>query len=95
MEKLNERVPLGIAQWHRHINWCVPKRGETSRWSERQNGRPVFGPESPVATQAACDSVGGTFLPSPFGWMIHANVFGGSDLGAIFADDHAGHEHGA
>jgi hypothetical protein len=92
--KLNERVPLGIAQWHKHVNWCVPKRGETSRWSERENGRPVFGPESPIATQAACDSVGGNFLASPLGWMVHANVFAGADLGSIFADDHGGHQHG-
>jgi hypothetical protein len=91
LEKLNERVPLGIAQWHKHVNWCVPKRGEKSRWTERQNGRPIFGPESPIATKEACDTVGGNFLASPLGWMVHANVFAGDDLGAIFADDHGSH----
>ena len=88
LDQLNERVPLGIAQWHKHINWCLPKRGETERWMERQNGRPEFGPESPIATQAACDAIGGEFHPSLFGWMIHANVFAGEDLGKIFGDDH-------
>ena len=98
IEKLNERVPLGIARWHKHVNWCVPKRGEASRWTERQNGLPVFGPESPIATKEACDAVGGNFFPSPLGWMVHANVFAGDDLGSIFADDHgsqaehAGHQ---
>ena len=91
LEALNERVPLGIARWHKHVNWCVPKRGETSRWSERQNGLPVFGPESPIATKEACDAVGGNFFASPLGWMVHANVFAGDDLGAIFADDHGSH----
>jgi hypothetical protein len=88
LDELNERVPLGIAHWHRHVNWCLPKRGEDGRWMERQKGRPVFGPESPIATQAACDAVGGDFHESLFGWMIHANVFGGEDLGKIFGDDH-------
>ena len=90
LDKLNERVPLAIAQWHKHVNWCLPKRGETARWMERQSGRPVFGPESPIATQAACDAVGGDFHVSLFGWMIHANVFEGEDLGKIFGDEHAG-----
>lgn len=88
LDRLNERVPLGIAQWHRHVNWCLPKRGEASRYAEKQNGMPVFGPESPVATKAACDAVGGDFHESLFGWMIHANVYAGNDLGTIFHDDH-------
>ena len=90
LDKLNERVPLAIAQWHKHVNWCLPKRGETARWMERQSGRPVFGPESPIATQAACDAVGGDFHDSLFGRMIHAKVFEGEDLGKIFGDEHAG-----
>jgi hypothetical protein len=88
LDQLDERVPLGIAQWHKHVNWCLPKAGESSRWVERKDGRPVFGPESPIASQAACDAVGGDFHPSLFGWMIHANVFEGEDLGHIFGDDH-------
>jgi hypothetical protein len=88
LDKLNERVPLGIAQWHKHVNWCLPKRGESARWMDRKDGRPVFGPESPIATQAACDAVGGNFHESLFGWMIHANVFAGEDLGKIFGDKH-------
>jgi hypothetical protein len=88
LDRLNDRVPLGIAQWHKHVNWCLPKRGEAARWTERQNGLPVFGPESPIATKAACDAVGGSFYPSLFGWMLHANVYAGDDLATIFGDDH-------
>ena len=69
VEKLNERVPLGIARWHKHVNWCVPKRGDASRWTERQNGLPVFGPESPIATREACDAVGGNFLALRLFWV--------------------------
>jgi hypothetical protein len=88
LERLNGRVPLSIAHWHKHVNWCVPQKGEAARWVEQKNGIPVFGPESPIATKAACDAVHGDFHESPLGWMIHANVFEGSDLGAIFGDSH-------
>jgi hypothetical protein len=88
LDQLDARVPLGIGQWHRHVNWCLPKAGENARWLERKDGRPLFGPESVIATKAACDSVGGDFHESLFGWMIHANVFSGATLGDIFSDSH-------
>jgi hypothetical protein len=92
IDKLDARVPLSIARWHKHVNWCVPRRGATQRWLERQNGEPVFGPESPIATKEACDAVGGTFRESMFGWMLHANVFEGDDPATIWGDDHAKHD---
>jgi hypothetical protein len=91
LERLDARIPLSIAQWHKHVNWCLPKRGDNARWMERRDGRPVFGPESVIATKEACDAVGGDFYPSLFGWMIHANVFAGETLGAIFGDEHMEH----
>jgi hypothetical protein len=96
LEKLDERVPLSIAHWHRHVNWCLPKLGQQSRLAERDSaGQPKFGPESPVATKAACDAVGGRFYESPLGWMVHVNAFEGDDLATIFGDDHGGeHHHG-
>lgn len=87
-EKLDERIPLSIARWHKHVKWCLPKPGEAERWLERANGKPVFGPESPITTRQACQDAGGIFLASPLGWMIHANVFLGDDLATVF-----GHEH--
>ena len=91
-EKLDARVPLSVARWHKHVNWCVPKRGQTARWTERRNGEAVFGPESPIATKDACDKVDGRFAENVFGWMIHANVFAGADLASIWGDEHAGHD---
>lgn len=86
--KLDERVPLSIARWHKHVNWCLPQRGESERWLERRDGLPVFGPESLIAGRRECEDVGGRFYPSVFGWMIHANVFLGDDLAAVFGHDH-------
>ena len=74
-EQLDERVPLGIARWHLHTNMCVPRLAQTSRWKEVSNGRPVFGPASPIATSDACDKVNGKFLPVVFNWMVHANLY--------------------
>jgi hypothetical protein len=88
VSRLDDRIPLSIARWHKHVNWCVPPKGENARWAERFGNKPAFGPESPIATRAACDDVGGKFHENVFGWMIHANVFAGDDLGTIFAHDH-------
>ena len=92
-EDLNARVPLGMARWHRHVNFCVPHRGEKERWSEVRDGQPVFGPLSPIATREACDAVGGKFHPQVFGWMVHANVFAGDDPATIWEHEHDGAEH--
>jgi hypothetical protein len=86
-DDLNERVPLSVAHWHRHINWCVPPRGQKDQWYQTRNGRPVFGPLG-VATEQECKDAGGRFIPQAFGWMVHANTFAGNDLKSIWHDDH-------
>lgn len=75
-EVLDQRVPLSVAQWHQHVDLCVPKPDDTARWSEvGADGKPVFGPESAIDTQAGCDAVAGVFKPRVFGWMLEARVF--------------------
>jgi hypothetical protein len=84
LDRLNSRVPLGIAHWHEHVNWCLPKRGDAARYAEQKDGHQIFGPESPIDTKAACDAVGGQFYSRLFGWMVHVNVFEASDLSSIY-----------
>lgn len=86
-DRLDARVPLSIARWHVHVDWCVPPAGERARWLEQRDGAPVFGPESPIDTRSACDAVGGRFVPAIFGWMVHVNAFSGNDLGEIFGEE--------
>ena len=75
-EVLDQRVPLSVAQWHQHVDLCVPKPDDTARWSEvGADGKSVFGPESAIDTQAGCDAVAGVFKPRVFGWMLEARVF--------------------
>ena len=84
---LDKRIPVSVAQWHKHVNWCLPPRREDDRWTEVRNGRAVFGPLG-VATRAECDAVGGRFVKEIFGWMVHANVFASDNPTIIWADEH-------
>ena len=93
LEKLGERVPLSIARWHAHTNFCVPKRGERERWMEKANGKPVFGPLGGIATREQCDSVDGRFHEQVLGWMVHAMVFAGDDPKSIWGGEHGGNDH--
>ena len=90
-DKLDERVPLSMAKWHAHTNFCIPKRGEQQRWLEKRDGKPVFGPAGGISTRAQCDAVGGKFHEQVFGWMVHAMVFAGTDPASIWGGHHAGH----
>jgi len=93
-EELDKRVPLSVARWHRHVNWCIPKRSQKDRWLETKDSRPVFGPLG-VSTEEECNAADGRFIPQAFGWMVHANLFAGNDLRSIWHDDHMEHSHDA
>jgi hypothetical protein len=90
LDELDRRIPLSVARWHEHVNWCLPPRGEPGRWGETRGGRPVFGPKSPIATAEACAAAGGRFLPRIFGWMVHVMAFESDDPKVIWG---AGGEH--
>jgi hypothetical protein len=83
-DALNKRVPLSVAQWHLHTNLCVPRNGEESRFTEKRDGRLLFGLEGTIATRAACDAERGVFRENLFGWMVHANVYEGVDLATVW-----------
>ncbi len=73
---LNTRVPLSVAQWHEHTNWCLPKRGEMTRLGEHNaDGQPLFGGRGTITTEAECSAAGGRFFPQAFGWMVHVYPF--------------------
>jgi hypothetical protein len=84
LAQLNERVPLSVAQWHEHTNWCLPPRGARNRILERgSDGRPLFGPNGSIATESACQAAGGRFFPQLLGWMVHVHPMAG-DPGAVW-----------
>jgi len=67
-DELNARVPLSVAQWHEHVNFCFPPSG---RESEIWQKNPKFGMAGSIYTKFACDQAGGRFVPLIFGWMVH------------------------
>ena len=71
-EELDERVPLSVAQWHEHVNYCAPP---ADRKQESFGLNPQFGLHGSITTQEACDTAGGTFHPVIFNWMVHVYPF--------------------
>lgn len=71
-DELNDRIPLSVAQWHAHVNLCIPPGGQ--REDVIQPGH-KFGLNGSIATQAECDAAGGRFFPQVFGWMVHVYPF--------------------
>ncbi|HVH87147.1 MAG TPA: hypothetical protein VM912_10500 [Terriglobales bacterium] len=66
--ELNDRIPLSVAQWHEHINFCFPPK---ERNAEMWQKNPKFGMAGSISTKEACDEAGGKFVPLLFGWMVH------------------------
>jgi hypothetical protein len=85
--ELDKRIPLSVTQWHLHTNLCVPRKGDKKRWTEVQNGKPLFGLAGTITTKSACDAENGRFTDVLFGWMVHANVFQGTDLKSVWGHD--------
>ena len=77
LAELDRRVPLSVTQWHLHQNVCVPRPlWDEDEWARTtRDGKPVYGPGGSAVTEAACERVGGRFLPTVFGWMAHVNAF--------------------
>ncbi len=69
---LDQRIPLSIAQWHAHVNLCLPP---SDRRSEAWGPHAKFGLAGSITTRADCDAAGGKFMPQIFGWMVHVYPF--------------------
>jgi len=67
-DELNERIPLSIARWHRHVNVCWAPE---DRVGDYQTAHPKFGMFGSINTEEACKAERGDFHPYMFTWMIH------------------------
>jgi hypothetical protein len=85
-DDLDQRIPLSIAQWHEHVNLCMPP-------ADRKNEAlgPKFGLHGSIATKEECDSNGGTFHPLVFNWMVH--LYPLEKTQAEIWDVNHGHDH--
>ena len=67
-DELNERIPLSIARWHQHINFCKAPEGQKAGYF---GPAAKFGLLGSITTKDACEAAGGEFHPHIFGWMVH------------------------
>ena len=77
-EQLNQRIPLSLAPWHLHVNFCLPA-GDNEQTLFNANS--LFGLTGTITTQAQCSKLGGTFYSSMYGWMVHIPLFGSVGIG--------------
>jgi hypothetical protein len=88
--ELDERIPLSIARWHQHVNFCKAPPGQLAAYFG-QNAK--FGLMGSINTREACEAAGGVFLPHVLGWMVHVYPYE-SDPSKVWAtdDDDQGHD---
>jgi hypothetical protein len=67
-DDLNQRIPLSVAQWHEHVNYCAAPDG---RRKEMLAANAKFGLRGSITTKEECDANGGEFHPVIFNWMVH------------------------
>jgi hypothetical protein len=89
-DEINDRIPLSIARWHQHVNFCVGPPGHRDEY---------FGPDAKfgllgsIDTSEACHAAGGMFLKHVLGWMVHVYPYE-HDPAKIWStmDDDEGHD---
>jgi hypothetical protein len=89
-EELNDRIPLSVAHWHQHVNFCKAPAGQKSGY---------FGPDAKyglmgsITTREGCEAAGGTFFPHVFGWMVHVYPYETDPKEAWSTNEHeSGHD---
>jgi hypothetical protein len=89
-EELDSRIPLSIARWHQHINFCKAPAGQRAEYFGPQA---KFGLLGSITTKEACEAAGGEFHPHLFGWMVHVYPYE-TDPKRIWSteDDDEGHD---
>ena len=89
-QEIDDRIPLSIARWHQHVNFCKAPAG---RKAEYFGPDAKFGLLGSITTPEACEAAGGKFHPHIFGWMVHVYPFE-KDPKNIWStmDDDEGHD---
>jgi len=70
-QQLDDRVPLSVARWHEHVNFCLPPRGTPPSQIDWKK----FGLAGSISTEDACAAANGRFIKQIFGWMVHVYPF--------------------
>jgi hypothetical protein len=89
-DELNARIPLSVARWHQHVNFCKAPAGQKALYF---GPNAKFGLMGSINTREACEAAGGIFLPHVFGWMVHVYPYE-TDPQKVWStdDDSEGHD---
>jgi hypothetical protein len=89
-DELNDRIPLSIARWHQHTNFCKAPAGHEAEYF---GADAKYGLMGSITTKEACDAAGGEFRAHLFGWMVHVYPYE-TDPKKIWStdDDDQGHD---
>ncbi|MFZ0211938.1 MAG: hypothetical protein WBE20_03545 [Candidatus Acidiferrales bacterium] len=79
-DQLNQRIPLSVARWHKHVNFCLAPFGTP----QSQVDHTKFGFAGSISSEEACSAAGGHWIPQVFNWMVHVYPFE-SDPAKIWA----------
>jgi len=88
-DEINDRIPLSIARWHQHINFCKAPEGQKAAYF---GPNAKFGLLGSIHTREDCEAAGGVFLPHLFGWMVHVYPNESEPSKIWSVDDHDGHD---
>jgi len=89
-DELNQRIPLSIGRWHRHVNVCWAPE---DRINDYKSAHPKFGMFGSINTKEACIAERGDFHPYMFTWMIHIFPYE-TDFKDVFSmNDDVAHVH--
>jgi hypothetical protein len=88
-DELNDRIPLSIARWHQHINFCEAPPGQKAEYFGPDA---KFGLRGSITTREACEAAGGEFRAHLFGWMVHVYPYETDPKKIWSIDDDDGHD---
>jgi hypothetical protein len=89
-DELNQRVPLSIARWHEHTNFCA---APADKVKDYLGAHPKFGMFGSIHTKEACQAEGGIFFPVMFTWMIHVFPYEDNMKDVFSMNDDEAHVH--
>jgi hypothetical protein len=89
-QEINERIPLSVARWHQHINFCKAPPDQKAAYF---GADAKFGLLGSITTKESCEAAGGEFYRHLFGWMVHVYPYE-KDPSHIWStdDDDQGHD---
>jgi hypothetical protein len=88
-DEISERIPLSIARWHLHTNFCKAPPDQKALYFGPQAKYGLLGS---ITTREDCEAAGGVFHPHIFGWMVHVYPNEAEPAKIWATDDHDGRD---